>query len=108
MYCRALFPLGMVSLLVAAPGVPAQEPKEVQVSAPTRLDWQFAVRGFGADAARLPAGFDSTGQRYQLFVPTTYQPNRAWPLVVFLSHSPQPAGWQAWKKVCVKEDMLEA
>jgi predicted esterase len=106
MSCRWPVAACLVGLLLAGPEIRAQEPKEVRVAAPTRLDWQFAVRGFGADAARLPPGFDSTRQRYQLFVPPAYQPGRTWPLVLFISPSAQPAGWAAWQKVCVKESMF--
>src|SRR5690349_286950 len=80
--------------------------KDVQVTAPTRLDWQFACSGFGPGSDKLPAGFDSTKQRYQLFVPRTYKADKTWPLVAFISPSDQPAGWSAWKKVCEEEGML--
>jgi len=96
----------LAGLLAAAPA--AAQPKEQRVSAPTRLDWQFAVRGFGADAAQLPAGFDSTKQRYQLYVPKGYQAKKAWPLVLFISAGDTPAGWTAWQKLCEKEGVFFA
>jgi hypothetical protein len=74
--------------------------REVKVSAPTRLDWKFAVKGFGPKAARLPESFDSARQRYQLYVPKNYRSNKDWPLVVFISPGDRPMGWNAWKKIC--------
>src|SRR5260370_400649 len=83
-------------------------PTERKVVAPTRLDWAFAVQGFGPGADKLPAGFDSTKQRYQLFVPKQYKPGRASPLVLFISAGDQPAGWEAWKTICDKEGVFFA
>jgi poly(3-hydroxybutyrate) depolymerase len=92
---------------VAAPAT-AQAPKEQRVAAPTRLDWQFAVSGFGADAAKLPAGFDSTKQRYQLFVPKGYDARQSWPLLLFISAGDQPAGWSSWQKTCERAGVFFA
>lgn len=83
--------------------------KDVTVSAPTRIDWAFAVRGFGKDAAQLPEKFSSTAQKYQLFVPKSDSKGDAKtprPLVLFISPSNQPAGWAAWKDVCEKEGVF--
>lgn len=84
----------------------AAQPKETKVAAPTRLDWAFAAQGFGKDAAKLPASFDSTKQRYQLYVPKSYDRTKAWPLVLFISPGDQPAGWSNWKGVCEKEGVF--
>lgn len=81
--------------ILAQPGV-----KEVRVGGPTRLDWEFAVAGFGPGSVKLPAGFDSKQQSYQLHVPAKYQATKAWPLVVFISPSDSPGGWTAFQKVC--------
>jgi len=82
------------------------QPAERKVAAPTRLDWEFAVQGFGAGAAKLPAGYDSTKQRYQLFVPKQYKAGQAWPLVLFISAGDEAAGWSAWQKVCETEGVF--
>jgi predicted esterase len=84
----------------------AAQTSDRTVAAPTRLDWAFAVQGFGAGSDRLPAGFDSTKQRYQLFVPKQYKPGQLWPLLLFISAGDQPAGWDAWKKVCEQEGVF--
>jgi hypothetical protein len=90
----------------AAAAPPTGFQPEVRVEAPTRLDWEFAASAFGADAARVPAGYDSGKQRYQLFVPRAYDPSRAWPLVVFVSPGDDPLGWRHWQKVCEDSDVL--
>src|SRR5262249_40907167 len=103
--------LAVAAVLLAGclcPGPASAQTKEQRVAAPTRLDWAFAVRGFGADAARLPAGFDSTKQRYQLYVPKNYNAKKTWPLVLFISAGDQPAGFSAWQKLCEREGIFFA
>lgn len=84
----------------------AQALKEQKVKEAARLDWEFACKGFGAAAARLPAGYDSAKQRYQLFVPAKYDAAKRWPLVLFISAGDQPAGWKAWQKTCQDEGVF--
>ncbi|MFO0864913.1 MAG: PDZ domain-containing protein [Gemmataceae bacterium] len=93
-------------LIVACPFLAHAQPKDAIVSAPTRLDWEFACRGFGPDAAQVPKGYDSKKQKYQLFVPKTYAKTKTWPLVVFISPGNGPSGWSNLQKVCEKEGML--
>lgn len=85
----------------------AQAPlKDKVVGGPTRLDWEFAVAGFGSDAAKLPAKYDSKKQRYQLYAPPSTDSKKASALVIFISPSDQPMGWSAWKKVCQDKKVL--
>jgi hypothetical protein len=99
-----------VLLLLAAAargdGPPLGFREEVRVSAPTRLDWKFAASAFGPGAARIPAGYDSRKQRYQLYVPRSYDRARSWPLVVFISPGDDPLGWRWWQKVCERNESL--
>jgi hypothetical protein len=86
-----------LSALAAEP--PARGPEtgfrpEVRVHEATRLDWEFAARALGPGPARLPTGYESRRQRYQLFVPPSYKPTRAWPLVLFVSPGDDPLGWR--------------
>jgi hypothetical protein len=81
-------------------------PRDVTVSEATRLDWEFAVHGFGPGAAKLPKGYDSPKQRYQLYVPAAPKKPDAWPLVLFISPGDKPAGLASWKAVCDKEGVL--
>ncbi len=70
------------------------------VSAPTRLDWEFAVGGFGKGAAKLPAGYDSTKQRYQLYVPKNYKKEKPAALILFISPGDQPGAFKNWQQIC--------
>src|SRR5262245_46055155 len=96
--------------LVPAAGRGADRPTglqaEVRVKQPTRLDWEFVASGFGKEAAKLPADFDSLKQRFELYVPRAYDKGRAWPLVVFISPGDAPLGWRYWQKVCEDNGML--
>lgn len=82
--------------------------RDMKVAEPTRLDWAFAVQGFGPKAGVLPADFDLTKQRYQLFTPKGYKADKttAWPLVVFISPGDAPMGLASWKTVCEKHGVL--
>lgn len=73
---------------------------DVRVRQPTRLDWEFAA---GAEAAKVPATYDSRAIRYQLFSPPTYTKVRPWACVVFISPGDDPVGWKAWEKVCEEQ-----
>jgi predicted esterase len=86
--------------LSAAAAPPTGFQEKVQVSAPTRLDWKFAASAFGAEAAKLPADYDSRQQHYQLYVPRDYDSKKTWPLVVFISPGDDPLGWRQWQKTC--------
>jgi pimeloyl-ACP methyl ester carboxylesterase len=94
----------LITLCVAAPSL--AQTKVATVAAPTRLDWAFAVRGFGKDAGKVPAAYDSTKQKYQLYVPPAYKAKEAWPLIVFISPGNEPSGWSNLKKVCEREGVF--
>jgi hypothetical protein len=74
--------------------------KEVRITAPTRLDWQFAAAGFGPKGAKVPEDYDSKKQRYLLYVPRSFKAGKNWPLVVFVSAGDGPAGWNNYRLVC--------
>lgn len=82
--------------------VPLGFQAERRVGSATRLDWEFAA----GPGARLPAKYDSRRQRYQLFVPETYRPTSAWPLVVVVTGGDAPLAWKAWQKPCEKNGWL--
>jgi PDZ domain len=100
----ALAPVVLVPTLTAGPPTGLQA--EVKVKKPTRLDWEFVASGFGKKALKLRADFDSLQQRFQLYVPGTYDPTRSWPLVVFVSPGDAPLGWRYWQKVCEERGLL--
>jgi predicted esterase len=91
-----------------ANAVLGQGPSDRKVSAATRLDWEFATRGFPVAETKLPKGFDSTKQKYQLFVPKAYKKDKPAVLVLFISAGDTPAGWKNWQKFCEKEGVLFA
>lgn len=80
---------------------------DVRVKAPTRLEWEFVAVSFGAKP-ELPPGYDSRKQRYQLFVPKNYDPDKTWPLVLFISPGDDPLGWRFWQRPCEESGMLFA
>jgi hypothetical protein len=100
-------PWGLAALACwgLAASAPAERPEvgfrdEVRVRQPTRLDWKFAASGFGTEASRLLNDYESRDQRYQLYVPRDYNPDRLWPLVLFVSPGDDPLGWRFWQKPC--------
>ena len=109
---RSTSPLGWIVFCALTLGVNSSHaqtgPTERKVSAATRLDWEFAARGFGPGAAKLPMGYDSTKQKYQLYIPKSYRKDKPAPLVLFISASDSPAGWKNWQAICEKEGVLFA
>ncbi len=82
----------------------------VAVSDETRLDWVFCVANQSPPQppAGWLAGYRSTEQKYECFVPAKYVPTKAWPCVLFISPSEQPAGFASWKALCEREGILFA
>lgn len=80
---------------------------EKRVGAATRIDWEFAARGFGKDVS-LPAGFDSTKQKYQLFLPKGHAKDKPAGLILFISAGDAPAGLTAWQKTCQDQNFVFA
>ncbi len=98
-------------LLVLGGSLQAADPPtgfqmRTEVKKTTRLDWEFVAVGFGKDALKLPADYDSRQQRFQLFVPRTYKADRAWPLILFISPGDAPMGWRYWQKPCEQDGYL--
>jgi predicted esterase len=102
---RILLAVSLISCVL--PPLAAQ-PVERKVAAPTRLDWAFAARGFASKDQPLPAGFDSTRQKYRLFVPKGYDKAKPAALVLFISAGEAPAGWRSWQKYCEENNVFFA
>jgi hypothetical protein len=83
---------------------------DVAVGAPGRLDWVFAVNtnSIDKDAARLPEGYESTEQSYELFVPPGYRPDKAAPLILHVDPGERSSGWRLWKTVCQRHGVFFA
>ena len=101
--------------------------KEVTVREPTRLDWVFA--NANQSVTNPPAewleGYDSTKQRYELFVPATAKAavpktknkskakntepvDAGLPLVLFISAGDQPSGWEQFQPACQQKGIVFA
>jgi predicted esterase len=82
----------------------------IHVLAPTRLDWQFVVKPneFEPSSPRLPSGYKSTNQIYQLFVPADYDASRQWPLVLCVSPGDGPCGWPNFEPICRSRGVIFA
>lgn len=94
---------------------PADSPRgyrpEVPVTAPTRLDWVFALAN--QSPAEPPAewvqGYDSTAQKFALFVPDKrLKKGESFPVLLFISAGGGPAGWNDCKAVCEERGMIFA
>jgi poly(3-hydroxybutyrate) depolymerase len=102
------FALGFGSLGVSASLANAVETgfqAEVRVKAPTRLDWEFAASSLSPNVW-LAADYDACKQRYQLYVPKEYKPDRAWPLLVYIAPGDDPEGWRHWPMLCEEQGLL--
>ncbi len=115
---RRLLILFVTFLPITARAEESGYQKEVVVREATRLDWVFAVANQSVEPpAEWLTGYDSTKQRYELFVPETAKSaptktklkakgklaaaaNSGLPLVLFISAGDQPAGWSQLESVC--------
>lgn len=99
-----------VILVHAAPAWSAAQtgPTDRKVAASTRLDWEFACQGFKPAERKLPAGYDSAKQRYQLYVPKGASKQKPAALVLFISPGEGPQGWKNWQKICETEGVFFA
>ncbi len=74
----------------------------VRVSAPTRMDWVFAVSN--QSPAEPPAdwlpGYDPTAQTYERYVPAGIGRTASPGLVLFVSAGPRSQGLEAFRKTC--------
>jgi len=102
-----------ILLLIAAPA--AAQPlrghhPQIAVAAPTRLDWVFALANQSPTSppAEWLKGYDSTAQRYELYVPASVDPRKPAPLVLFISAGNNAAGLNNWRAVCDRHGVLFA
>jgi pimeloyl-ACP methyl ester carboxylesterase len=109
----ALLLIVFLAHLIASDPIRAADPSgyhpKVKVSAPTRLDWIFALAN--QSLAEPPADwlkdYDSTSTEYELFVPPGGG-KKPLALVLFISPGQQPAGWAQWGGVCRKNGIVFA
>src|SRR5579871_4035522 len=116
MNVKAIAPLLCLAVLLLPARSETAEPlkgyhAKVAVSAPTRIDWTYTVglRSLpGPAPGWLPKEYDSTKQQYELFVPPSYDSKQSYPVVLFISPSPGPAGWHGWESVCKDNGVIFA
>ena len=84
--------LGTVLTPDAGAAPPPGYHAKVAVSAPTRLDWTFALsnQSLPAPPADWTPDYDATKQSYELFVPARKDPKAALPVVLFVSPGGAP------------------
>jgi pimeloyl-ACP methyl ester carboxylesterase len=81
----------------------------VQVKTANRLDWTFVEGKKSLDKPpNLWTAYDAAKQRYELYAPPDRDPAKAYPVVLFLSPDPKPAGWSTWQKLCQEQQVIFA
>jgi predicted esterase len=83
---------------------------QVAVGGPTRLDWIFALANQSLPQAPDDwlKGYDSTAQRYELYVPASVDPRKPAPLVLFISAGGGAAGLADWRPLCDRAGIIFA
>ena len=83
---------------------------QCKVTATTRLDWVFAVSN--QSPVEVPPGllenYDSTKQRFELYVPSGAASRGAAPLILFISPSQKATGLAQFRKLCDREGVVFA
>lgn len=107
--CVLAFLLWSVLPSVHAGGLPPGYHAKVAVSAPTRLDWTFALsnRSLAEPPADWLGDYDSTKQHYELYVPRR-EAKKLLPVLLYISPSGEPQGWKRFETVCKQQGILFA
>jgi len=91
----------IVSVAVRAADVPRDYHASVNVVGPTRLDFIFPLANQSPEPTpEWLADYDSTQQRYELFIPPKLDARKPAPLILFVSPAAQPVGWREFEQVC--------
>ncbi len=82
----------------------------VTVSAPTRLDWTFALsnQSLPDPPADWLKDYDSTKQQYDLYIPPKHDPKKPLPMILFVSPTKDPVGWKPLESMCKKLGVVYA
>lgn len=85
------------------------EPK-LTVSAPTHIDWTFALatQSLPEPPADWLGDYESTAPQYELYVPPRRDPKKPLPMVLFISPSNEPMGWRAFESLCKQRGFVFA
>ncbi|MDA1055117.1 MAG: hypothetical protein O3C40_32245 [Planctomycetota bacterium] len=102
--------LTLAACVVRADELSSGYHQEVAVTAETRIDSIYPLAN--QSPAQAPNGwldgYDSTKQRYELFLPPRYNARRSWPVVVFISPSEQPSGLSSFREACTSLGVIFA
>jgi hypothetical protein len=81
----------------------------VSVLAPGRLDWTFVSnhRSLAEGPTSLCGDYDSKSQGYELYVPEDYDPEKSYPMMLYVSPG-HGGGWGVWRQVCEKYGVVMA
>jgi predicted esterase len=89
---------------------PKRHISEFRITQPTRLDWVFALAN--QSPAEAPAlwlkDYDSTKQRFELYVPARISPRKPAPLILFISPGQKGTGLTQFRSLCDREGVLFA
>ena len=93
-----------------APILPSGYHPSVFVSGPGRLDWTFVISESSLDPApsAMTAGYLSTRQTYELFVPPNYDPRRLYPMIIHVTAGPRSDAWAQWQQTCRAHNVILA
>jgi predicted esterase len=92
-----------------ADALPTGYHAKVTVSAPTRLDWTFALsnRSLANPPADWLGDYESKKQQYELFVPRR-EAKKLLPVLLYLSPSSNQLGWKRFERLCKQQGILFA
>jgi hypothetical protein len=103
---KNIFVAGL-TLTIVLPGAARAAPPDgrqtkVAVTAPTRLDWTFALatQSLADPPADWLNDYDSAKQQYDLYVPPKRDPKKPLPVLLFVSPGDEPAGWKQFETAC--------
>jgi hypothetical protein len=82
----------------------------VRVLAPGNLDWTFVVSPWSLDPAPAlaTAGYDSTRQTYELYVPPRHDPRQPYGMILHVSTGPRSDGWVHWRTTAERRGLILA
>jgi predicted esterase len=90
--------------------LPAGYHPNVFVSRPGRLDWTYVVSDSSLDRApsAMTAGYVSTRQNYELYVPPDYNPLRPCPMIIHVATGPRSDSWAQWQNTARVHHLIVA
>jgi dienelactone hydrolase len=111
MNVRIVFPMFPLVLLVnpLAAALPPGHHAKVNVTAPTRIDWTFAVanRSLVNPPADWLGDYNATAQQYDLYVPPR-PTKKPMAMILFIAPDNKPTAWKRFEPLCKQQGILFA